>query len=47
MEQINRLLDQYADTSEPNEHRKIESSLWIRYGRERAICVFDMSGFSG
>jgi len=46
MDQFTRLLDQYAGTDEPSAHRKIESALWIRYGRERAICVFDMSGFS-
>ncbi|TXH66181.1 MAG: adenylate/guanylate cyclase domain-containing protein [Lysobacteraceae bacterium] len=40
------LLLQYSQEPDPAQRQRLEDALWRTYGAERAVLVFDMSGFS-
>ncbi len=40
------LLLSYSQQTDPDERRKVESTLWKEYGAEYTVFVLDMSGFS-
>jgi len=40
------MLLKFSQAEEPDERKKIETSLWENYGEEQAVFVLDMSGFS-
>lgn len=42
---VGPLLDQYA-AAPPEERQRIEADIWRSYGKELAVMVLDMSGFS-
>src|SRR5215813_3011603 len=40
------MLLKFSQAEEPEERKKIETTLWENYGEEQAVFVLDMSGFS-
>ncbi len=41
-----QLLIEYVNTSNPEERKRIDQTLWQEFGHQKAILVMDMSGFS-
>lgn len=46
IESLRKLLLRYSETEERPQRESIESEIWSRYGAERTVLVWDMSGFS-
>ncbi|MEZ5327703.1 MAG: adenylate/guanylate cyclase domain-containing protein [Verrucomicrobiales bacterium] len=46
IESLHELLLNYAETENREQRARIEAAIWERFGAERSVLIWDMSGFS-